>query len=137
MSEQLFVPIQAITKTSEVRSLLDQIEKQYITVGEKLSNLLARKAADEGRTLTKRDLMDAQRGYVWESWRASLFIFTVMMQEPVNNVLLYRSDSTSQFKKVLDGQQRLTTLWMFVNNKFRLNMSKADFNTFTVGNEKH
>ncbi|CAB1251668.1 protein of unknown function [Ruminococcaceae bacterium BL-6] len=138
MDTDLLVPMASVSKTIEVSSLLEKIEKQYITGGEKLQDLIIKKKAEEtGKEIKKRPYMEAQRGYTWETWRASNYITSVMFHKHIPEIMLYREDDRSQYQKTLDGQQRLTTLWMFVNNQFALNMKKANFNKFILDGKEY
>lgn len=136
MSIDIDVPSE--TKLVEVSSLIDKIEKQYITGGETLQDLILRKLNDQGKTNIKpKEYMEAQRGYTWETWRASNFIYSVMRHKHIPEIILYRGDHKSQYWKTLDGQQRLTTLWKFVNDQLILNMKRANFNHFIMNDKEY
>ena len=129
-----------ITYTTEKRdigTLVEHIEKQYYTVGKHLQNFLADKKEAEGKELkTLRDFMESQRNYVWETWRASNLIQTVLLKNPIPEITVYRADDKSQFRKTVDGQQRLTSIYLFINNGFKLDMSKTMFPKFTKEGEQ-
>ena len=135
MKENVFTPLTVIPKSIEVCSLVEQMEKQYITVGEYLSKQITNKFQKEksNKVFKPREYMEAQRSYTWEKWRASNFIVSVMLHSEMPAILLYRKDDKDQYKKTVDGQQRLTTLWMFVNNILVLDMSKFNFAKFPFG----
>lgn len=137
MNKSIFTPVSSIPKSIEVVSLVDQMDKQYITAGLYLSNQIEDKYNTEhdGKQFKIRDYMEGQRSYTWEKWRASNFIVSVMLQSRIPEIWLYRKDDRDQHKKCLDGQQRLTTLWLFVYDKFSLDMSRAEFNKFPFGNK--
>lgn len=61
---------------------------------------------------------DYQRGYVWNNKQASKFIESILMRIPVPNIFL--SENPDGTTEVIDGQQRLTAVYKFVNNEFRL-----------------
>lgn len=61
---------------------------------------------------------DYQRGYVWNNKQASKFIESILMRIPVPNIFL--SENPDGTTEVIDGQQRLTAVYKFVSNEFRL-----------------
>ena len=129
-----------ITYTTEKRdigTLVEHIEKQYYTVGKHLQDFLTAKKEAEGKELkTIREFMESQRGYVWETWRASNLIQTVLLKNPIPEITVYRADDKSQFRKTVDGQQRLTSIYLFINDGFKLDISKTMFPKFTIEGEQ-
>jgi len=129
-----------ITYTTEKRdigTLVEHIEKQYYTVGKHLQDFLTAKKETEGKEIkTLRDFMESQRAYVWETWRASNLIQTVLLKNPIPEITVYRADDKSQFRKTVDGQQRLTSIYLFINNGFKLDVSKTMFPKFTIEGEQ-
>jgi len=124
------------TEKREIGILMDQIDKQYFTVGKHLQDFLVAKKQEEGKELkTIRDYMESQRSYVWETWRASNLIQTVLLKNPMPEVTVYRADDKSQFRKTVDGQQRLTTLYLFINDQLKLDMTKTIFPEFKIEGE--
>ena len=124
------------TEKREIGLLMDQIEKQYFTVGKHLQDFLVSKKQEEGKELkTVREYMESQRGYVWETWRASNLIQSALLKNPIPEVTVYRADDKSQYRKTVDGQQRFTTFYLFINNQFKLDMSKTIFPEFTIEGE--
>ena len=67
---------------------------------------------------------DFQRGYVWkENKRKSHLIESLMLSIPIPAFYLYETgaDSSDDYEfSVIDGQQRLTTIFDFLDDKFRL-----------------
>jgi len=64
-----------------------------------------------------------QRSFVWERSRQSMLIWSVIMGYPIPPIYAKRGDSENSKIKiydVLDGQQRCTTIKMFVYNEFKL-----------------
>lgn len=121
------------TDSKEVKSIVEQIEKQQITVGSYIQNLILEKRKAEGKdTKTVRDYMQSQRQYCWETWRASNLIQSLLLGIPIPEITVYRQDDKSQFRSCLDGQQRLTSIYLFVNNGFKLDLSKSIFPTFEI-----
>lgn len=65
-----------------------------------------------------------QRLYVWNKERQSKFIRHVLYGFPTHKVFI---DDRNDEWLVLDGQQRITTLYRFINNEFNLdNLGKDD-----------
>lgn len=135
--EKLFSPIPYVPKTYEVRSLMEQIDKKYITVGRTLSNLVDEKNKKNDVSVEDKGYLKQQRDFTWEPWRSSNLIFSMLVQRNINEILLYRHDSNSIYLKTIDGQQRMTTMWKIINNIIQLNMQKAPFNSFIVGDKKY
>lgn len=57
-----------------------------------------------------------QRGLVWDQEQKELLIESIMIGMPIGNIFL--NDRGELEYEVVDGQQRLTTIWDFYNNKF-------------------
>lgn len=64
-----------------------------------------------------------QRLYVWNKERQSKFIRHVLHGFPTHKVFI---DDRNDEWLVLDGQQRITTLYRFINNEFNLDNSGKD-----------
>ena len=120
------------SKNKEIRSIVEQIEKQYITVGSHLQNIIQSKKQEEGSKAKIREYMESQRNFVWETWRASNLIQSYLLNIPVPEVITYRADDKSQFVRTVDGLQRLTSTYLFVNDMFKLDLSKSIFPTFEI-----
>ena len=58
-----------------------------------------------------------QRGYVWNEYRASRFIESLLLGLPVPAIFLSKEKDTGKLL-VIDGQQRLRTLQFFYNGVF-------------------
>lgn len=61
---------------------------------------------------------DWQRAYVWRGKRPSMLIESLLMQIPIPVIFLAKTDTETY--EVIDGVQRLTTAFNFVDNKFAL-----------------
>ncbi|KAB2720390.1 GmrSD restriction endonuclease domain-containing protein [Brucella intermedia] len=61
---------------------------------------------------------DWQRAYVWKGKRPSLLIESLLMQIPIPVVFLARTPDEDL--EVIDGVQRLTTIFNFFNSEFKL-----------------
>ncbi|MGQ4133778.1 DUF262 domain-containing protein, partial [Escherichia coli] len=57
-----------------------------------------------------------QRHYVWDIKRASKLIESLLIGLPIPQIFLYEQDKNEFL--VIDGQQRLMTLYYFVNGVF-------------------
>ena len=123
-----------VSSSKEVNSIVGQIEKQQIAVGNHLQNVVL---AGKEKVKNIREYMESQRNYVWENWRASNLIQAILLNDPIPEIIIYRNDDKSQFRKTLDGQQRLTTIYLFVNNGFKLDLSKSIYPTFEIEGEQY
>lgn len=64
-----------------------------------------------------------QRNYVWDKKRASRLIESLVMGLPIPQVFLYER-SRNQFQ-VIDGQQRLLTIYFFLKGRFPVPSARA------------
>lgn len=130
--------ISHVPSSKEVKSVMEQIDKQQITVGGYLQELILSKRKEEGKEPKNiREYMESQRQFVWENWRTSNLILTLILQGSVPEITLYRHDDKSQFRKTLDGQQRLTSMYLFINDMVKLDLSKSIFPVFEVEGEQY
>ncbi|AIY79563.1 hypothetical protein U728_931 [Clostridium botulinum 202F] len=70
-----------------------------------------------------------QRKYVWEKYQASNLVLSLIKNIPIPPLYLYYDNKTAKYV-VLDGQQRITTLFMYYNDIFYKSKSgreKIDF----------
>lgn len=58
-----------------------------------------------------------QRGYVWDKARASRLIESVLLNVPLP--LIYTAEEADGREVVIDGQQRLTTFFSFIDGRFQ------------------
>lgn len=62
-----------------------------------------------------------QRNYVWDDLRKSRLIESIIMGIPIPTIYTYTRHDSNEIKEiVIDGQQRLKTIKLFVNNVFPL-----------------
>jgi hypothetical protein len=59
-----------------------------------------------------------QRGYVWDDGRASRLIESLLMNIPIP--ACYFAEEETGIHTVIDGQQRLYSIWRYVKNHFKL-----------------
>lgn len=74
-----------------------------------------------------------QRGYVWDRNRASKLIESVLLNVPIP--LIYTAEEESGKEVVIDGQQRLTTCFSFIEEFFpaaRSDVEKAKSGNYAV-----
>lgn len=57
-----------------------------------------------------------QRGYVWDKTRASKLIESIMLNVPLP--LIYTAEERDGTEVVIDGQQRLISVFSFIQGKF-------------------
>ncbi|MFG2377364.1 DUF262 domain-containing protein [Streptomyces sp. NPDC048504] len=72
-----------------------------------------------------------QRNYVWDIRRASKLIESIILGLPVPQVFLYE-EGTNRFL-VIDGQQRLLTLYFFIKGRFPRKDGRAEFRKIFSG----
>lgn len=69
-----------------------------------------------------------QRGEVWERWRMSELIWSIVMGYPIPPIYTERGKTDNEKVKVfdcLDGKQRCTTIYKFLNDEFALTELKV------------
>ena len=60
-----------------------------------------------------------QRLLVWNNKSIQSLIGTIFSEKIIPSVILNNNESKSQFNySIIDGKQRLNSIWMFYNNKF-------------------
>ena len=80
------------------------------------------------RNINKRDGIDLQpnyqRGYIWSSDFKDKLLYSIIKSYPIGNVSLrVRTEKNEKgaMQEVVDGQQRLTTIYKFIENGWRKN----------------
>lgn len=73
---------------------------------------------------------DYQRGFIWSSEFKNKLIYSVIKKYPIGSISireLNSKNSKGALQEVVDGQQRLTTLFNFIYNEYRISgeMAKA------------
>ncbi len=97
-------------------SVVETEEKRVVMQPKDITIYQYKRWYDQGRL--KLD-PDWQRSYVWSGKRPSQFIESLMMSLPIP--VLFLAQTFSETYEIIDGVQRLTTCFNFLNNKFRLN----------------
>jgi hypothetical protein len=124
--------------TMKVGYLCTEIENQHIIPGKDAQNFNISEAAKKGIVLQPKKYMRTQRRYVYKPPRATnLIMYTAFKKSTVPEVFAYRSDSESVEIKIFEGQQRTTSFFFFVHNKFKLNLSDSLYQTFKIDNEEY
>ena len=81
-----------------------------------------------------------QRGEVWEVWRMSELIWSILMNYPIPPIYCERGTDSDDNKikrfDCLDGKQRCTTIYKFLNDKFALTQLKPIPYVDEEGNEQ-
>ena len=84
---------------------------------------------------------DFQRNYVWTNKKASKFIESLLLGIPIPTIFLAEDKSEDAIYEVVDGQQRLTSIKKFFDDKLKLTglVTLSDFNNkkFTDLDEKY
>ena len=65
-----------------------------------------------------------QRNYIWDQKRASKFIESLILGLPIPQIFLYQKERNKFL--VIDGQQRLLTIYYFVNQRFPLKNKRVE-----------
>jgi len=59
-----------------------------------------------------------QRNFVWDIERASKLIDSLFYNLPIPEVFLFANDDDNQTYKIIDGQQRVLTIYFYIKGKF-------------------
>lgn len=82
-------------------------------------NTMQRKVRDLHSDYTSKELdprPSFQRGYVWDKARASRLIESILLNVPLP--LIYTAEEPDKTEVVIDGQQRLMSVFSFIQGKF-------------------
>lgn len=102
----------------------DFIDLRRYKVGIKKYDLLLDDYRNTGRFVLQPFF---QRRYVWDNIRKSRLIESIIMGIPIPTIYTYtRHDSDKIEEVVIDGQQRLKTIMLFVENEFSLDGLKLN-----------
>ena len=75
-----------------------------------------------------------QRNYVWDITKASKLIESILMGLPIPQIFLYEEDDNKFL--VIDGQQRLMSIYYFVKQRFPLNKKRVELRKIFEENGK-
>lgn len=75
-----------------------------------------------------------QRNYVWDIKRASKLVESVILGLPIPQVFLYEKGKNNFF--VIDGQQRLLSIYFFIKQRFPNLKGKEILRDFLAGDEQ-
>lgn len=75
-----------------------------------------------------------QRNYVWDEKRASKLIESILLGLPIPQLFLYENSKNSFY--VIDGQQRLLSIYFFVKQKFPTNEGRVVLRQYLTGDTK-
>jgi hypothetical protein len=110
----------------------DGFEKVELTKEEKLKGKLesGQKHFTVEKCFEKREKfrfdLSIQRNQVWKSDKKSLFIHSMLLGYPLASIYTMSQESDNYYW-VLDGKQRLTTFFDFIENKFTLDGNDLGF----------
>lgn len=76
-----------------------------------------------------------QRGYIWKKSQKELFIDSLFLQYDVPKIYFHEPNSAIKIFDVVDGQQRLRTIYDFLLNRFRLPNDSDPINGFIIANK--
>ena len=74
-----------------------------------------------------------QRNYVWDKKRASRLIESIILGLPIPQVFLYEKGKNNFY--VIDGQQRLLSIYFFMKQRFPTKEGRAVLREFLTGDE--
>jgi len=74
-----------------------------------------------------------QRNYVWDAKRASKLIESIVLGLPIPQVFLYEKGKNNFY--VIDGQQRLLSIYFFIKQRFPTNEGRAALREYLTGDE--
>lgn len=78
---------------------------------------------------------DYQRPSVWTKSQKQLLIDTILRDYDIPKIYLHKRDNNTF--DVIDGQQRIRTIWSFYNNEFALAKDADDVNGCVIANKKY
>lgn len=100
-----------------------ELDEEEIVVGDEPKRILYQLSSPSIQSLHERykegDLLlhpDFQRGYVWNKKKASNLIESVILNIPLP--LIYTAEIDGTREEVIDGQQRLTSIFSYIDGTF-------------------
>jgi len=76
------------------------------------------------------------RRFIWNVKKQSLFIDSLYQNFPTPNIFLYTDESNIKYK-VIDGIQRLQTIYSFMTNKLKINLKESKLHGYTFSTLNH
>lgn len=107
----------------QIESIFDDTDEEVETIGAAFTpmrfDVMQRKVRDllsdyNGKDLDPRPSF--QRGYVWDKSRASKLIESILLNVPLP--LIYTAEEDDDTEVVIDGQQRLMSVFCYIQGKF-------------------
>lgn len=118
-----------------------QVDNLYLSVSDLKRKFDRQKIGISANTL-KLDEPFQRAGGIWSRKNKSLFIESIILNIPIPSI--YLSEDKEGSLIVIDGRQRLSTLFDFINDKFRLSglsimkeLNNKKFSNFTGELEKY
>ncbi len=111
-TENQFTSITSYTVGNSVRTIIDMIEQNLIYLKPEF-----------------------QREFIWDIRRSSKLIDSILEGLPIPNILLVKYKKDEKFI-VVDGQQRLKTIYFFIKNEFNDNGTIKPFSLKGIENKK-
>ncbi len=73
--------------------------------------------------------MILQRPYVWELFQQKEFIMSMLLKKPIDDVIAvcHLNEDESEIIQIIDGKQRLLTIYKFLHNEFPITVNGKDF----------
>lgn len=110
--EEILFDSEEFDEGSELENITPDKRKLYTEQGDPEIESLKGKF-DRGRLIVQPDF---QRQFVWDAGKASRLIESALLEIPLP--VIYISEEEDGRECVIDGQQRLTSFFSFVNGKF-------------------
>lgn len=118
-----------------------QVDNMYLSVSD-LKRKYDRRLSGISANTLKLDVSFQRAGGIWSSKNKSLFIESVILGIPIPSI--YLSEDKEGTLVVIDGRQRLSTLFDFIDDKFKLyglsimkELNNKKFSDFIGGLEKY
>lgn len=77
-----------------------------------------------------------QRNSVWKTKHKQLFLDSIVRGYPVPDMFFYENENGITSWDVIDGQQRTSAIWDFVDNKFRFSRDAEDVDGMEIANKR-
>ena len=118
-------PENSINGTDSEESIYFEAEaddEEMVSIGHKIvfdtSNRRIRDLYNDWKDGLLDPTPDFQRGYVWDDRKASLLVDSILLNVPIP--LIYTAEDQDEKQVVIDGHQRLMSLFRYMDNEFVL-----------------